>query len=211
MKRHHLAMAASGCAGEERRTARDATKQHPPVHPPGAMHTLVLLGELDRASAHTLEAEIEQLCEAGRSGITLDLSKLAYIDATGVAVIVFRCRLCQRRGYDFALIPGPPFVQHAFELAGVAERLPFLEEHTGPSPAAAAGATDAKAGEPDPAWPPAPSLAQTQAPVQGPGPAPAAARRREPATTPSRSFSLLRVSGQRGRARWARRGRGGPD
>jgi anti-anti-sigma factor len=205
MKRHHLAMATSGCTGEERRAARDATKQHPPAHPPGAMHTLVLLGELDRASAHTLEAEIERLCEAGRSGITLDLGKLAYIDATGVAVIVFRCRLCQRRGYDFALIPGPPFVQHAFELAGVAERLPFLDEHAGPGPAAAVGAADGEAGEPDPARPPAPSQAEAEAPV------PAAARRREPTTAPSRSFSLLRVSGQRGRARWARRGRGGPD
>ncbi len=88
-------------------------------------HTLILTGELDRGSARTLEEEIERLCEEGVSGITLDLRKLTYIDSIGVAVIVFRCGLCQRRGYDFALIPGSRFVQRAFEQAGVAELLPF--------------------------------------------------------------------------------------
>lgn len=89
-------------------------------------HTLILLGELDRASAATLEAEIERACEAGCERITLDLSKLSYIDATGVAVIAFRCALCMRRGHEFALIPGSPFVQRAFEQAGASERLPFV-------------------------------------------------------------------------------------
>ncbi len=88
-------------------------------------HTLILTGELDRGSARTLEGEIERLCEEGVSGITLDLRKLTYIDSIGVAVIVFRCGLCQRRGYDFALIPGSRFIHRAFEQAGVTELLPF--------------------------------------------------------------------------------------
>jgi anti-anti-sigma factor len=88
-------------------------------------HTLILTGGLDRGSARTLEAEIERLCEEGVSGITLDLRKLTYIDSIGVAVIVFRCGLCQRRGYDFALIPGSRSIHRAFEQAGVSELLPF--------------------------------------------------------------------------------------
>jgi anti-anti-sigma factor len=91
-------------------------------------HTLVLTGELDHRSAHALEAEIERLCEEGVTGITLDLRDLTYIDPIGVAVIAFRCGLCKRRGYDFALIPGSPYIQRAFEQAGVAELLPFQEE-----------------------------------------------------------------------------------
>lgn len=102
------------------------------MSPPQRMHTLVLVGELDRASAHTLEAEIERLCRAGVSGITLDLSKLTYIDWTGVAVIVFRSRLCLKRGYDFALIPGPWLVQRVFELACLSESLPFHEDDVVP-------------------------------------------------------------------------------
>ena len=91
-------------------------------------HTLVLTGELDRASAHALEAEIERLCEEGVTGITLDLRELTYIDSIGVAVIAFRCDLCKRRGYDFALIPGSPSIHRAFEQAGLSELLPFQED-----------------------------------------------------------------------------------
>ena len=95
--------------------------------PSVSMHTLVLSGELDRVSAHTLEAEIERLCDTGTGGITLDLRKLTYIDATGVAVIAFRSRLCRRRGFEFALIRGSWPVQRAFELAGLIDLLPFVD------------------------------------------------------------------------------------
>jgi anti-anti-sigma factor len=91
-------------------------------------HTLILTGALDGSSALVLEAEIEHLCEEGVTGITLDLRELTQIDSIGVAVIAFRCGLCQRRGYDFALIPGSRRIQHAFEQAGVAELLPFQQE-----------------------------------------------------------------------------------
>jgi anti-anti-sigma factor len=91
-------------------------------------HTLVLTGELDRSSAHALEAEIERLCEEGVTGITLDLRELAYIDSIGVAVIAFRSGLCRRRGYDFALIPGSRLIHRAFEQAGVTALLPFQDD-----------------------------------------------------------------------------------
>jgi anti-sigma B factor antagonist len=92
------------------------------------MHTLILTGELDYRSACALEAEIERLCEEEVTGITLDLRELTYIDSIGVAVIAFRCGLCERRGYDFALIPGSPVIQRAFEQAGVTDLLPFQED-----------------------------------------------------------------------------------
>ncbi|HWX96083.1 MAG TPA: STAS domain-containing protein [Solirubrobacteraceae bacterium] len=97
-------------------------------------HTLILSGELNRRSVHTLEAEIEHVCEEGVTAITLDLRGLTYIDWTGVAVIAFRCNLCKRRGCDFALIPGPPVVQHAFEQAGVRDALPFENDDAGGTP-----------------------------------------------------------------------------
>jgi anti-anti-sigma factor len=90
-------------------------------------HTLVLTGELTHRSASTLEVEIERLCEEGVSGITLDLRQLTHIDATGVAVISFRCGFCERQGCGFALIPGSRFIHRAFERAGVTDSLPFQE------------------------------------------------------------------------------------
>jgi anti-anti-sigma factor len=99
-------------------------------------HTLVLTGELDHRSAHALEAEIERLCEEGVTGITLDLRELTYIDSIGVAVIVFRCGHCRRRGFEFMLVPGPELVQGAFEQAGVIDSLPFQQPDGAGAPAA---------------------------------------------------------------------------
>jgi anti-anti-sigma factor len=153
------------------------------MSPPGSMHTLVLMGELDRCSAHTLEAEIERL-EGATSAITLDLSKLTHIDSTGVAVIAFRSGLCQRRGYGVALIRGPSFIQREFELAGLGDRLPF--EGVSPSGVPAAAARIA------------PPAVERRAEHR------ARRRSREWATprAPARSFSFVRMwQGQRGSAR----------
>jgi anti-anti-sigma factor len=95
-------------------------------------HTLVLSGELTHRSAHALEVEIERLCAAGVTGITIDLRELAEIDPIGVAVIAFRSGLCKRRGYDFTLIAGSRHVRRRFEQAGVAYLLPPEEEAASP-------------------------------------------------------------------------------
>jgi stage II sporulation protein AA (anti-sigma F factor antagonist) len=143
MKRHKMAMAASvgayddGPIGVVATQAQAATYEKTRYTPasgetgfvPASVsireHTLILTGELDSRSAHALEAEIERLCDEGVTSITLDLRGLRYIDPVGVAVIAFRCRLCQRRGYEFALIPGGRMIHRAFEQAGVARLLPF--------------------------------------------------------------------------------------
>jgi anti-anti-sigma factor len=91
----------------------------------GARHTLALLGDLNRASAPALEAEIERLCTKGVDVITLDLSELAFVDWTGAMVIAFRSSWCKERGIDFTLIPGSGVVQRVFELTGLVHRLEF--------------------------------------------------------------------------------------
>ena len=112
------------------------TRTQPARNEPGSVwksvsvwtHTLILTGELTYRSAHALELEIERLCEEGVTGITLDLRQLTHIDSVGVAVISFRCGLCQRKGYGFALIPGSRFIHRAFEQAGVTDLLPFHDD-----------------------------------------------------------------------------------
>jgi anti-anti-sigma factor len=145
MERHHMRMAVGVItrSDDARRSVADQAptafnnERNPPVAlrevelaPPivaRRMHTLVLTGSLDRGSVHQLETEIERLCAEGVTGITLDLRELTYIEAIGVAVVAFRCGLCLRRGYDFALIRGPRIVQRAFEQAGLSELLPFAD------------------------------------------------------------------------------------
>jgi anti-anti-sigma factor len=153
MKRHLTASAVNlGTSNEHSTVGRVATRTHTDfdsqnthtqpdasepsfvLQKPGARtHTLVLTGALDGRSAHALEAAIEHLCEEGVVGVTLDLRELIHIDSIGVAVIMFRCGLCKRRGYDFALIPGSGQIQSAFEQAGVADLLPFCEEQVAAS------------------------------------------------------------------------------
>jgi anti-anti-sigma factor len=147
MKRHQMAMAASAddydggavaavavqtqiAAPQRARRASHGQRRagFAPVGVGEREHTLILTGELDSHSANALEAEIERLCEEGVTKITLDLRQLKYIDPVGVAVIAFRCRLCQRRGYGFALIRGERTIHRAFEQAGAATRLPFRED-----------------------------------------------------------------------------------
>jgi len=138
MKRHMTASALdTGVRNENRVVGRVHRASNGDVRPRSASgeptlalasnktwtHTLVLSGELHERSANALEAEIERLCEAGVTAITLDLRELSYIDSTGVAVIAFRCGLCKRRGYDFAVIPGSRLVHRALEHAGVTDLL----------------------------------------------------------------------------------------
>ncbi|TMK24943.1 MAG: STAS domain-containing protein [Actinobacteria bacterium] len=90
-------------------------------------HTLVLAGELDMAAA--LDLEIQIVAHADRAwSLTLDLSKLSFMDSTGLHLILFARDLCQVKGAEFALIPGPRQVQRIFELTGLLDRLPFQIE-----------------------------------------------------------------------------------
>jgi anti-anti-sigma factor len=126
----NLANRTNAALNTNTRTHPGAAKPRPAGKAAGVWaHTLVLTGELTRRSAHALEVEIEDLCAKGVTAITLDLRQLTYIDSVGVAVISFRCGLCQRQGHAFSLLPGPRFVQRAFEQAGIADLLPFDDDH----------------------------------------------------------------------------------
>ncbi len=125
----NLASRSNAALDTNTRTHPGAAKPRPAARATGVWaHTLVLTGELTRRSAHALEVEIEDLCAKGVTAITLDLRRLTYIDSVGVAVISFRCGLCQRQGYAFSLLPGPRVVQRAFEQAGIADLLPFDDD-----------------------------------------------------------------------------------
>jgi anti-anti-sigma factor len=89
---------------------------------PSRAHTIVPTGTLDRRSAPILEAAIERI-EDEVSRLTLDLRELTAIDATGIRVVAFRSRLCERRGLPVKVVPGSRLVRRAFEEAGIAALL----------------------------------------------------------------------------------------
>jgi anti-sigma B factor antagonist len=94
----------------------------------GGHGALFLRGELDIASVPSLEASVARLCSEDRRAITLDLSRLVFIDSTGLAAIVLAGKLCEKHGLEFSLVQGPSAVRRLFELTGLIDVLPFQQE-----------------------------------------------------------------------------------
>jgi anti-sigma B factor antagonist len=87
-------------------------------------HTLVLTGELDMRTTPEVE-EVMVACAASARQLTLDLSRLTFMDSTGLGLVLSAQQLCQASGAEFALVPGTPQVQSVFEVTGLLDRLPF--------------------------------------------------------------------------------------
>ncbi len=93
----------------------------------GTGHTLRLEGELDLAGVPAVEASAGRLW-GEVSKLTVDLSRLTFIDSTGLAAIVHLSGLCAKHGCRFEIVPGPPIVQRLFELTGLDGVLPFVDD-----------------------------------------------------------------------------------
>ena len=90
-------------------------------------HLLALTGELDIASAPALEATLEDLCAEGATEVVLDLGGVDFIDSTGLNAILRGRTLCEKHDCAYCLIPAQRPAQRLFEIAGLAENLPFRE------------------------------------------------------------------------------------
>lgn len=88
-------------------------------------HRLILSGELDISATPTLEACLHEVCSPATTTLTLDLSRLTFMDSNGVRMALLARQLCHHHGCQFQLIQGPPQVQLVFEVTGLLNRLPF--------------------------------------------------------------------------------------
>jgi anti-anti-sigma factor len=82
-------------------------------------------GELDLATQGELRAALE--ANAGRGTLTLDLSVLRFLDTSGLRLILETAEAARRDGTGFSVRPGSEPVQRLFEIAGVAQLVPFLD------------------------------------------------------------------------------------
>jgi anti-anti-sigma factor len=84
-----------------------------------------LAGELDLASARQME---EQLASAERedpSRVVIDLGQLAFIDSTGLRLLLQADARARERGCELVLRPGDTSVQRVFEMTGALDVLRF--------------------------------------------------------------------------------------
>jgi anti-sigma B factor antagonist len=93
---------------------------------------LRLAGELDITSAETVDQVVRGVCATGHgTGVTLDLSRVRFMDSTGIRAVLVARDLCAQAESDFRLIPGPAQVQRLFEVVGLLDALPFETSSTG--------------------------------------------------------------------------------
>lgn len=81
-------------------------------------------GELDIATVGQLRTELERQ-DAPR--LVLDLRGLAFMDSSGMALVVEQQRRAQEQQIDFRLVPGTGIVQRLFETTGTESRLNWIE------------------------------------------------------------------------------------
>jgi len=94
--------------------------------------SISLEGELDLASARKMEERLQAVDGEGPSRVIVDLGKLAFIDSTGLRVLLLADARARDRGYELVLRPGEPSVQRVFEVTGALDVLHF-EGSTGPT------------------------------------------------------------------------------
>jgi anti-anti-sigma factor len=85
---------------------------------------LVAAGEFDGAALAKFEAAVTELIDDGRP-IVLDLSRLTFIDSSGLWAVTLMQRICRQRHIGLLIEPGPESVQSVFEVTGLADLLPF--------------------------------------------------------------------------------------
>lgn len=86
-------------------------------------HTTVLLtGEMDRASAPAVRARL--LGFAARP-IVLDIAGVSFIDAEGMRAVSHCARRCEDNGAALAVVGAGPFARRMFRVLGLDRRVPL--------------------------------------------------------------------------------------
>jgi anti-anti-sigma factor len=86
---------------------------------------LVLGGELDMAARFQAEQALDPLLAEPVEQLVVDLGEVTFVDSTGMGLVLEVHDRSRSEGFKLRLLRGPDEVQRVFELAGVADVLPF--------------------------------------------------------------------------------------
>lgn len=93
----------------------------------GPVHTLRLAGDLDLATSNRVEVELRRVEASDARTIVIDLSELAFINSTGVHLLVDAERRSRADANGLTLLRGPATVQRVLRICGVETALPFTD------------------------------------------------------------------------------------
>lgn len=78
-----------------------------------------LVGELDLSTAPLLREGLHRLLEGGSGDLTLDMSRLDFIDSTGLSVLVGAFKRAREDGRDIVLRAPRPAARKILEISGL--------------------------------------------------------------------------------------------
>ena len=82
---------------------------------------VVLVGELDTATAGKLYEKLAEIAADGVRHVALNLAKLAFIDSTGLSVLVSERKRVASMGGELTLISTRPPIRRLLELTGLGD------------------------------------------------------------------------------------------
>jgi len=93
----------------------------------GDVHRVCLLGELDLATAESVELELLRVEATDARSIVVDLSGLTFMDSTGCRLVLTANARSLKDPGRLSLVRGSAAVQRVLELIGVDGLLPFVD------------------------------------------------------------------------------------
>lgn len=93
----------------------------------GETLVITVAGELDVSTAPILQRELERAAEASPTSLRLDLSALRFMDSTGLQLVLSTATRAQEAGRSLELVRSSESVQRVFQVAGLEERLTFID------------------------------------------------------------------------------------
>jgi anti-sigma B factor antagonist len=93
----------------------------------GLVH-VALRGELDLSSTAKLQEELDRVEADAPKTIMIDLSKLVFLDSTGLRCVVTADERAREAGRRVVIVRGPDPVQRVFSITRLEERLEIVDD-----------------------------------------------------------------------------------
>jgi len=93
----------------------------------GLVH-VALVGELDLSTVAKVQEELRRVEAASPATVVVDLSKLTFLDSTGLRCIVTADERARAEGRRIVIVRGPDAVQRVFAITRLEERLEMVDD-----------------------------------------------------------------------------------
>jgi anti-sigma B factor antagonist len=89
---------------------------------------IALRGELDLSTAPKVEEELQRVETRSPPIVALDLTRLSFLDSTGLRLVIRADARAREEGRRLAIIRGPDEVQRVFSITQLDERLEIVDD-----------------------------------------------------------------------------------